>query len=109
MVSIEDFAKLDIRVGRVVNVEDIERARKPVYKLTVDLGSELGHRTIVAGIKEKYSKEDLMDKRIVCIVNLEPKMVAGVESQGMILAAGEIENVSMLVPDREIEEGARIH
>ena len=109
MVGIDAFAQLDMRVGRIVEVEDHPTSRKPMYKLTVDFGPEIGKRTIIAGIKVRYSKEELEGRKVVCVVNLDPKQIAGIESQGMLLAAGEIENLSILIPDREIEDGARVH
>ncbi len=109
MVDIETFSTLDIRIGRIVGIEEHEKARKPMYKLTVDFGAEIGLRTIVAGIRGDYEKETLKDKKVACIVNLEPKMIAGVESQGMLLAAGDTGNVAVLVPDKDIEPGARVH
>jgi methionyl-tRNA synthetase len=109
MATVEDFAKLDIRIGRVVNVEDHPTARKPMYKLTVEFGPELGTRTIIAGIKGRYAVDELLNRKFAFIVNLDPKNVAGIESQGMLLAAGDLENVSILVPDREIEEGSKVH
>ena len=108
MVGIDAFSSLDIRIGKITNVEDHEGARKPMYKLTVFLGDEIGTRTIVAGIKAKYTKEELINKKIACIVNLDPKVIAGIESQGMILAAGE-EEIAVLVPDRDMQEGSRVH
>lgn len=108
MGGIDTFLALDMRIGRIIGVEDHEQARKPMYKLTVYLGEEIGNRNVVAGIKSKYTKEELINKKIACIVNLDPKVIAGVESQGMILAAGE-EEISILVPDRDIPEGSRIH
>ncbi len=109
MVGIETFSALDVRIGRIIAVEDHEGARKPMYKLTVDLGQEIGTRTIVAGIRQHYQKGELMNKKIACIVNLDPKNIAGIESQGMLLAAGEEDAVALLVPDREMPEGSRIH
>ncbi len=109
MVSLEEFAKLDIRVGRIVAVEDHEKARKPMYKLTIDFGPEMGQRTVIAGIKDRYEKEELMNKKIACVVNLDPKKIAGVESQGMILAAeDELGTLSLLTADRDIKEGSRV-
>ncbi len=109
MANIDDLSKIELRVGRIIEVQDHDGARKPMYKLRVNLGQELGERTIVAGIKDIYSKDELLGKEIVCVANLEPKIIAGVESQGMLLAAGEGDEVSLLVPDREIGEGSRIH
>lgn len=109
MIKIEDFAKIDLRVGKILEAEEIEKARGPMYRLAVDLGSKIGVRVIVAGIKNRYAKETLIGKKIVCVVNLEPKMIAGIESHGMLLAAGEEEGTSLLVPDKEIKAGSRIH
>ena len=89
MVGIDTFSSLDIRIGRITNVEDHEGARKPMYKLTVFFGDGIGSRIVVAGIKDRYRKEELINKKIACIINLDPKVIAGIESQGMILAAGE--------------------
>ncbi len=109
MVDIATFSSFDIRVGRIMSVEEHPTARKPMYKLTLDFGAQIGIRTIVAGIKSDYAAGELLNKKIVAIVNLDPKMIAGIESQGMILAAGEIGSVAILVPDKDIEEGAKIH
>lgn len=109
MATIEEFSRLEIRIGRVVLVENIEKARKPMYKLTLDFGAETGKKVIVAGIGSFYSKEELEGKQIACIVNLEPKTVAGVVSEGMILAADDGEGVAVLIPEKEMKEGSRIH
>lgn len=107
MVSIDEFAKIELKVGKVVEVDDVPNARKPLYKLAVSFGDET--RTIVAGIKEQYTKEELVGKKIICVTNLEPKAVAGIASQGMLLAAESEGRIVLLVPDSEIEEGARVH
>jgi methionyl-tRNA synthetase len=109
VVGIDDFAKLDIRVGKIIEVEDHPTARKPMYKLTVDFGAEVGKRTIVAGIRDKYPREELLGKKIVGIVNLDPKMIAGIESQGMMLAAQDAEHLSVLTVDRDVEIGGKVH
>lgn len=108
MATIEDFAKLDIRIGRIKDVEDIEKARKPLYKLEIDFGAEIGVRTIVAGIKEFYSKEQLLNRQVACIVNFDPKPIAGVESNGMILAAEDGTGIAFLAPERELAEGSKV-
>ncbi len=109
MVSIDSFFSIDIRVGRIISAEDHEKARKPMYKLMVDLGPEIGIRKIIAGIKDNYTKEELINKKIVCIVNLDPKVIAGEESQGMMLAAGDTDKVAILIPDKDMPEGSKIH
>ncbi len=106
LVSIEDFSKLEIRVGRIKNVEEIEGAKSPVYKLDIFLGDIVGNRVIVAGIKNNYSKEELLNREVVCIVNLDPKKIANVLSNGMLLAAGDDDKIILLAPEKEIKEGS---
>ena len=110
IVNFQDWQKLELRVGQILEVEDIEGADK-LYKFTVDLGSEIGERTICAGIKEHYSKEELKGKKISVFVNLKPKKLRGVESQGMILAActGDESKVILVTPEKDIEIGSRIY
>ena len=104
-VKFSEWSKLDLRVGKILKIEDIENADK-LYQLEVDLGEEIGKRTLVAGLKEHYSKEDLKNKKAVFFVNLEPKIMKGVKSEGMILAAvNEDESkVKLIVPDEEIAQ-----
>lgn len=109
MVNINEFANFDIRVGKITAVEDHPTARKPMYKLTVEFGGEIQSRTIVAGIRDRYAREELLDKKAVFIVNLDPKNVAGIESQGMLLAAEDESVVSILVPDRDLSVGSKVH
>ena len=104
-ISFADFMKLDIRVGKILKAEDIEGADK-LYKLTVDIGEE---RTLAAGIKKHYPKEELEGKKCIILANLEPKTLRGVESKGMILAAGEEDNIVLIEPEKEIEVGSKIH
>lgn len=107
MVSFDDFSKLDIRVGRIIEVEDLEGARKPIYKLKVDIG-ELGIKDIAAGIKDRYAKEELLNKLVVVVANLEPKSIAGFLSEGMLLAGEDGDILSLITPDRELRPGSRI-
>lgn len=110
MVTIKEFLQIDIRIGRIIEVEPHEKARKPMYKIKVDLGKELGIRQIIAGIASKYRKEELVGKLIVVVTNLEPKEIAGELSNGMMLAAeDENGNLAILAPDKEISEGAIVH
>ena len=85
MVSFEDWSKLDLRVGLIKNVEEIEGKDK-LYKLTVDFGEE--ERTVVSGIKPDYpDKEELQGKKVIFVYNLDPREIVGIESQAMILGA----------------------
>ncbi|MGC8479513.1 MAG: tRNA-binding protein [Candidatus Micrarchaeia archaeon] len=106
MATIMDLSKLDIRIGKVLLAEDIEGARSPVYKLTIYLGDEIGMRTIIAGIKNTYTKDDLKDRLVVCIINLEPKRIANVMSEGMILATEENSIISLLTPEKAVSPGS---
>jgi len=109
MVSINEFLQIEIRIGRIIDAEPHEKAKKPMYKLKVDLG-ELGTRQIIAGIASKYRKDDLVGKLITVVTNLDPKDIAGEKSNGMLLAAEDGEgNLALLVPDKEIKEGSIVH
>ena len=105
IVSFNDWQRIDLRVGRILKAEDIEGTNK-LYKLSIDLGKELGKRTLVAGIKPHYKPAELKNKICIVFANLEPKTLKGIESQGMILAAvsqdkdGK-ETVRLLCPDSD--------
>ena len=106
-LTIDDFKRIEMKVGRVASVDDIPAARNPMYKLTVDFGGGLV-KQCVAGIKDRYSKEDLLGKVVVAVVNLPPKSVAGVMSECMLLAAYSDSELSLLSPDREISLGTKV-
>ncbi len=107
-IQYEDFAKLELKVGTIKKVEDIEGADK-LYKLTVDTG-EKDNRVLCAGIKEHYSKDELKGKQIVVIVNLEPRKMRGIESQGMLLAAvsDDHKKVVLVSPDKKVDSGLKV-
>ena len=106
-VSFNDWEKIDLRVGEIMEVEDIPNANK-LYKLKVDLGTET--RILVAGLKPYYSKEELNGKRCIVFYNLEPRTLKGIKSQGMILAAvnDDKSEVKLLQPDTAIQLGAGV-
>jgi len=106
-ISIADFSKVELKVGRIATVEDIPAARKPMYKLTVEFGEGMS-KQCVAGIKDRYSKEDLAGKLVVAVVNLEPKSVAGITSECMLLAAFNETELSLLSPDRDVALGTKV-
>jgi methionyl-tRNA synthetase len=109
IASFEDWQKLDLRVAQIKEVEDISGADK-LYKLTLDVGDEIGERIICAGIKEYYSKKELKGKKIIYFSNLAPRKLKGIESQGMLLAASteNHEKVIILTPEKDIEAGSKI-
>lgn len=104
-VSFSDWQKLDLRVGQIEKVEEITGKDK-LYRLLVDIGNE--KRIVVAGIRETYSKNDLLGKQVVLFANLEPKKIAGIESNGMLLAADENGKPVLLAPDKKIEKGLKV-
>lgn len=110
IINYEHFSKVLLKVGKIVAVEDIEGKDK-LYKLTIDLG-EAEARTLLAGIKLHYSKEELLGKQVIVVANLEPKKMGALISQGMLLAACETkdgkEKVSLLIPDKDIALGSDI-
>ena len=105
-ISFEEFSKIDLRVGKIVDAEKIPGS-KSLLKLTIDIGAE-SPKTAVAGIAEYYKPEDLLDREIVVVTNLEPKKIFGVESEVMILAAQHGDKVVFIGPEKPIEPGSKI-
>ena len=105
-VTIDDFVKIDLRVAEVKEAERVPKSDK-LLKLQVDLGP-LGTRQILAGIGKHYAPEDLVGKRIAVIANLPPRKMMGLESQGMVLAAGDGDVLSVLNPARDVPVGSTI-
>ncbi len=106
MIAFDDFSKLELKIGIVIEAEDHPNADK-LLVLKVDLGEEQP-RQLVAGIRNNYSADELKGKQIVVLANLEPRMLRGVESQGMLLAARGKEKVVLLSPEKEVEPGSTI-
>ena len=105
MANFDDFKKLEIKIGTILSAELVEGSEK-LLKLEVDLGEE--KRQILSGIAKFYKPEDLIGKQVPVLANLEPKQMMGLESQGMILAAGLDEKIALLHPDTEVPAGSNI-
>ena len=105
-ITYDDFAKLDIRIGTVVAAELIPETDK-LIKCTIDFG-EFGTRTIVSGIAQWKKPEELIGKQLPHIVNLAPRILRGVESQGMLLAASDESGVALIFPERAVPNGTRL-
>ncbi|MFH1473264.1 MAG: tRNA-binding protein [Candidatus Aenigmatarchaeota archaeon] len=109
MITFDDFQKLDIRVGKIIDIEDAE-TRKPMFRMKIDFG-ELGIKQTIAGLKGFYTREDLLNKKVAALVNLEPKKLGSELSECMVLAAvvGNDEKVVVLNPEKDIEAGTKIY
>lgn len=105
MINFDDFSKLDLKIGKIIEANPHPDAEK-LYLLNVDIGEKTVQ--VVAGIKPFYSSEDLLGKQVVVLTNLEPKSIRGVTSEGMILTAQGKNDVSLIVPDKNIDSGSKI-
>ena len=108
MVTIENWDKLDIRVGEVIAVQDFPEARKPAYKLRVDFGDEIGIKQSSAQLTELYKKEDLQGRQVIAVVNFPPLRIAGFKSEVLVLGVYAKEGVVLLQPDRPVQNGNKI-
>lgn len=104
-IQYEDFSKIDIRIGTVLAAELVPDTDK-LIKCTIDFG-ELGERTIVSGIAQWKKPEDIVGKQLPYIVNLAPRMLRGVESQGMLLALSDDDGLALLLPERNVQKGTK--
>lgn len=104
-IAFSDWEKLDLRIGTILEVNNHPNADK-LYVIKVDLGNE--HKTLVAGLRKSYTAKQLTGKKVVVFTNLEPAMLRGVKSEGMILAAVDGETVKILTTDKEIGNGSKI-
>ena len=105
MVSLEDFKKLELRVAEIESVAPHPNADR-LYVLGIKVGEV--RKQIVAGIRQHYTEEQLKGKKIIVINNMEPAVIRGVESNGMLLAASEGESLTVVVPERPIADGAQV-
>lgn len=108
-ISWEDFEKIDIRTGTIVEVNEFPKARKPAYKLSIDFGSELGIKRSSAQITTHYSKEELLNRQVVAVVNFPPKQIADFISECLVLGVyDENKDVILLQPQRSVLNGMKI-
>ena len=109
-ITYEDFEKVDIRVGKIIEVEEFPRARKPSYKLKVDFGPEIGVKQSSAQAKTDYTPEQLLNKQCLAVVNFKPKNIAGFLSEVLVLGVERTEGgLSLIIPTYEARLGARLY
>jgi tRNA-binding protein len=108
-ISWEDFEKVDVRVGNVVEAEPFPEARKPSIKLTVDFGPQVGTRRTSAQLTAHYEPEDLVGRQVIAVVNFPSKRIAGFKSEVLVLGVpDEAGEVVLLSPDHEVPPGGRM-
>lgn len=109
-VSFDDFEKLDIRVGMIVAVEDFPEARKPAYKLMIDLGPELGIKRSSAQLPANYTKKELQNKLVMCVVNFAPRQIGPFMSEVLTLGVPDgTGNCRLVTPDSGVPLGVRLY
>jgi tRNA-binding protein len=105
----EEFEKIEMRVGTILEVNDFPEARKPAFQLTIDFGNEIGIRKSSAQITKRYSKEDLIGKQIVAVVNFSKKQIGTFMSECLVLGSiGNDSDIVLLTPDLKVANGLRI-
>jgi len=108
-IDIEDFLKVDIRVGTILNAKINQKARKPAYILEIDFGDEIGTKITSAQITQNYSINELIGRQVCAVVNLPIKRIAGVKSEVLVLAVVCKDNGTVLLqPDRKVTNGEKI-
>ena len=108
-ISYTDFARVDIRVGRIVSVEDFPAARKPAYKLRIDFGGDIGIKKSSAQATKYYTKEQLMNRLVMAVVNFPPKQIGPFMSEVLTLGVPDGEgDVVLLMPERDVPIGGRM-
>jgi tRNA-binding protein len=107
-ISWEDFSKIDMRVGTIIDVADFRGVRNPAYQVKIDFGSELGIKKSSAQITNLYTKEDLLGKQMIAVINFPKKQIANFMSECLILGAVEGKDVVLLQPESSVPNGLKI-
>ena len=109
-ISYNDFLNVDIRVGRIIDVQEFPEARRPAYKLFIDFGKEIGPKKTSAQITQNYKPEDLKNRLIAAVVNFPPKQVGPFMSEVLVLGfMDENDHVVLVSPDKDVPLGGRLH
>ncbi len=108
MTTFDEFIKIDIRVGTIIEAKTFEKARKPAYQLVIDFGKEIGIKQSSAQITEQYSCETLVGRQILAVVNFPPRQIANFMSEVLVLGTYSDGGVALIKPDRKVENGDRM-
>ncbi|MDR2403452.1 MAG: tRNA-binding protein [Spirochaetaceae bacterium] len=108
MAVFDDFLKLDIRVGEIIQAASFPEAKKPAYQLTVDFGTEIGLKKSSAQITDCYTPEELIGRQVLGVVNFPPRRIAGFSSEALVLGVYAKEGVVLITPDRPVKKGDRL-
>ena len=108
MATFDDFMKLDIRVGTIVEAKVFEKAKKPAYQLAVDFGEEIGMKKSSAQITQQYSADELVGKQVLAVVNFPPRQIANFMSEVLVLGTYSEGGVVLIIPDKEVKNGDKL-
>lgn len=108
MLTIDEFKKVDMRVGTIIDASINKGARKPAYKLKIDLG-ELGIKNSSAQITDIYKPEDLIGKKVICVINFEPIKISEIKSEVLVLGVDSDSGVVLLTTDKDVSNGIRVY
>ncbi|MFA7284428.1 MAG: tRNA-binding protein [Candidatus Absconditabacterales bacterium] len=108
MLTREEFEKVDMRVGTVIDVQDFPEAKNPAYQIWIDFGDEVGIKKTSAQVTKLYKKEDILGKQVVAVVNFPPKQIASFMSECLILGAINGKDITLLQPNLPCDNGLRI-
>ena len=108
MATFDDFMKLDIRVGTIVEAQVFQKARRPAYQLRVDFGEEIGVKKSSAQITNHYTPEDLIGKQVLAVVNFPPRQIADFMSEVLVLGTYSEGGVVLIAPDRPVKNGDKL-
>jgi tRNA-binding protein len=108
-ISFDDFLKVDVRVGRIVDVKVFPAARKPAYQLEVDFGPQIGRRRSSAQLTERYQAADLLERRVLAVINFPPRQIANFFSEVLVLGVPDADgNVVLVEPQADVPLGGRL-